>query len=226
MSMTSEAFCKDKYLRASGYNFYVWAVVNLLVIWPLFDALRGRPWHGLLALLFPIGLIVGGLFLCVLNDNRLEKMCGAANPQPVIEAGAIWGPIFAAGLLFTVVFAVRGPAAYIQPLWLLLIGAAYWIWGGFAVPEFRRLGQVLIVAGAVAGLFIHPAEIDLRLASPAALLIWVVFMSALWIPFGAYINRKYVHALRTEVLPLPIGEGPSEAPVRGSEPQAAPPDRP
>jgi hypothetical protein len=195
--MTPEAFRKDKYLRASGYNFYVWAVVNLLVVWPLFDALRARPWPALLALLLPIALIGGGIFVCVLNDNRVQKMCGDPSPEPVVEAGAIWGPIFAAGLLFTVIFAVRGPAAYIQPTWLLLIGAAYWMWGNFAVPEFRWLGQALIFAGVVAGLCIHPAEIDPHLASPAALLIWIVFMSALWIPFGVHINRKYVHSLRT-----------------------------
>ena len=40
MSVTPERFCKDRYLRASGYNFYVWALVNLLVTWPLFAALE------------------------------------------------------------------------------------------------------------------------------------------------------------------------------------------
>jgi len=194
--MTPEAFRKDKYLRASGYNFYVWAVVNLLVTWPLFAALAGRPWPDWMAGLFPIVLIIGGIFVCVLNDNRVQKMCGDPSPQPIVEAGAIWGPIFLIGLAFSVTFAVRGPAAYIQPTWLLLVGAAYWIWGSFAVPEFRRLGQALIAAGFVAGLSINPSEVGPRLASSSALLIWVVFMSVLWIPFGAYINRKYVHSLR------------------------------
>ena len=40
--MTAEAFRKDKFLRATGYNFYVWAVVNVLIVWYLAARLRRR----------------------------------------------------------------------------------------------------------------------------------------------------------------------------------------
>jgi hypothetical protein len=192
--MTTDDFRKDKYLRATGYNFYVWAAVNVLVTWPLYSALGGAPWPDWLAGLYPFGLIGAGIFLSVLNDNRVQKMCGDPNPTPLVEAGAIWGPIFLIGFLLTVVFAVRGPAAYIQPLWLCLVGAAYLMWGNFGVREFRFFGWALAIAGGVAGMSIRPADVSPHLASPSALAVWVVFMGVLWIPFGAYINRKYLHS--------------------------------
>ena len=200
--MTADDFRKDKYLRATGYNFYVWAAVNVLVTWPLYSALAGHPWPDWLAGLYPFGMIGMGIFLSVLNDNRVQKMCGDANPTPLVEAGAIWGPIFLIGFLLTVVFAVRGPAAYIQPLWLCLVGAAYLMWGNFGVREFRLFGWTLVIAGGIAGLSIRPADIPPHLASSSALAVWVLFMGALWVPFGAYINRKYVHPSPQKAQPL------------------------
>ena len=191
--MTADDFRKDKYLRATGYNFYVWAAVNVLVTWPLYSALAGSPWPNWLAGLYPFGLIGAGIFFSVLNDNRVQKMCGDPNPAPLVEAGTIWGPIFLIGFILTVVFVVRGPAAYIQPLWLCLVGAAYLTWGNFGVREFRWFGCMLVIAGGIAGLSIRPADIPPHLASSSALAVWVAFMGALWVPFGAYINRKYVH---------------------------------
>jgi hypothetical protein len=197
--MTGDDFRRDKYLRASGYNFYVWALVNVLVTWPLYSALAGSPWPGWLAGLYPCGLIGTGIFLSVLNDNRVQKMCGDPNPTPLIEVGAIWGPIFLIGLLLTVVFAVRGPVAYTQPLWLCLVGAGYLMWGNFGIPEFRLFGWTLAVAGGIAGLLIRPADTPSHLASSSALAVWLVFMGALWVAFGAYINHKYVHSSSREI---------------------------
>jgi hypothetical protein len=191
--MRADDFRKDKYLRATGYNFYVWAAVNVLITWPLYSALAGNPWPDWLAGLYPFGLIGTGIFFSVLNDNRMQKMYGDPNPTPLVEAGTIWGPIFLIGFILTVVFVVRGPAAYIQPLWLCLVGAAYLMWGNFGVHEFRWFGWMLVVAGGIAGLSIRPAAIPPHLASSSALAVWLAFMGALWVPFGAYINRKYVH---------------------------------
>lgn len=191
--MTPDSFRKDKYLRATGYNFYVWAAVNLLVTAPLYAALAGRPWPPWLAAPFPLVMIGIGVFLCVLNDNRVQKMCGEASPEPVVEAAHLWVPIFLLGIFWTVIFSVRGPAAYIQPLWLLLVGAGYLLWGNFTVAEFRWLGLALILAGGVSGLLVRPGEIPAGMASDRALLVWVVFMCVLWVPFGAYVNWKYVH---------------------------------
>jgi hypothetical protein len=190
--MTAETFRTDKYLRASGYNFYVWATVNLLITLPLWSALDGNPWAGWLAALFPVALLVLGVVLSGLNDNRVQKMWGDPSDRPLVEAGAVWGPIFLIGIVWTVVLAVRGPAAYIQPLWLLLVGAAYMTWGSFGVREFVWLGVTLVAAGAFAGFAIHPDRIAPTLPARAALEVWVVFMGVLWFPFGAYINWKYV----------------------------------
>src|SRR5687768_1509662 len=75
-SMTPEDFRKDRFLRATGYNFYVWAVVNAVVTLPLFGALAGRPWPAWAAIGYPIALVVGGLVVCGLNDARVGKLCG------------------------------------------------------------------------------------------------------------------------------------------------------
>lgn len=191
--MSPEAFRRDRYLRAAGYNFYVWAIVNVLVTLPAFAALAGRPWPGWLGGLFPIVLIFAGFFVCALNDNRVAKMCGA-DGEPAIDAARLWLPVFLFGWLMTTLFVVRGPVAYIQPLWLLLVGMAYMIWGNFSVSEFRWLGWVLILSGAYAGLAIRPFDLPPGTASLQALVIWTVVMGLLWVPFGAYINRKYLYS--------------------------------
>jgi len=204
--MTAETFRKDKFLRASGYNFYVWAVVNVLIVWPVWSAVDGRPWPDWLALLYPIGLIACGVFAAVLNDNRVEKMWGPPSAAPVVDAATFWGPIFMIGFVLTVALTVRGPIAYVQPVWLVLIGAAYWTWGNFGIPEFRWLGRALVAAGAVAALGIDPESVPRHLGSRQALLIWVVFMGAVWLPFGAYINRKYVAPRAEAQEPGELGE--------------------
>jgi hypothetical protein len=196
-SVTPEAFRKDRYLRATGYNFYVFAVVNLVVTVPLFAAVNGKPWPDWLALVWPIAAIVAGVVVAGLNDNRVQKMVGEPSPQPAVEAGHLWGPVFLLGLLLTALLVVRGPVAYVQPLWLLLVGAAYMQWGNFTIREFRLFGLVLVIAGTVSGFGIRPTVLP-GLPSRSALMVWVVFMGLLWFPFGAYINRKYVHDLRTD----------------------------
>lgn len=191
--MTPERFRKDRYLRAAGYNFYIWAVVNVVITWPLFAALAGTPWPAWSTILYPIGCIAAGIFFTVLNDNRVEKMCGAPDSPSLVEAGAIWGPVFLVGIVLTAVLSVRGPVAYVQPVWLLLVGCAYLTWGHFGVREFRWLGYFLVVAGAVAAFSVRPSASSWALASPRALAIWVVCMGLVWVPFGAYINRKYLY---------------------------------
>ena len=191
--MTPERFRKDRFLRAAGYNFYVWAVVNVMITWPLFGALAGNPWPVWLGILYPIGCIAGGIFFAVLNDNRVQKMCGEPDPRPLVEAGGIWGPVFLVGIVLTVVLSVRGPVAYVQPVWLLLVGCAYLTWGNFGIREFQWLGLFLVAAGGAAGLFVSPSMPSWALASPRALAIWVVCMGLVWVPFGAYINRKYLY---------------------------------
>jgi hypothetical protein len=192
--MTPEAFRQDPYLRTTGYNFFVWAAVNLLVVLPLFAALDGRPWPGWLALLWPFALIGGGIFGAVLNDNRVRKMYGDPAPVAVVEAGRLWLPVLLIAVILTVLFVARGPVAYVQPLWLLLVGGAYLQWGTFTVREFRWLGLALIGAGAVSGLSIRPEELGPTMPSAFALKVWVVFMGLLWIGLGFWINRRYLHA--------------------------------
>lgn len=191
--MSPETFRRDKFLRASGYNFYVWAVVNLLVTWPLWSALDGAPWPPVLGLVYLIVLMAAGVFFSALNDNRVAKMWGAPGEAPVVDAAAFWGPTLLLGLVLTVLLSIRGPAAYIQAVWLLLVGAGYLAWGNFGVPEFRWFGGSLIVAGVVAALAVDPVLTGPALPAPGALLVWMVFMGGLWFPFGAYINRRYVH---------------------------------
>jgi hypothetical protein len=179
-AVTPEKFRKDRYLRATGYNFYVWAVVNVLITWPLFAALAHDPWPVWLAVLYPLGCILGGIFCAVLNDNRVSKMCGEPDPQPLVEAGGIWGPVFLVGIVFTVVLSLRGPVAYVT-------------WGNFGVREFQFLGYFLVAAGAVAGWFVRPSAASWSLPSPHALAIWVVCMGLVWIPFGVYLNHRYLY---------------------------------
>src|SRR5436190_9121663 len=90
--MTADTFRRDKFLRATGYNFYVWAVVNVLIVWPVWSAIEGRPWSPWMALFFPIALIVAGGVIAALNDNRVEKMWGPPSAAPFVDAAVFWGP--------------------------------------------------------------------------------------------------------------------------------------
>ena len=191
--VSPEVFRHDRYLRASGYNFFSWAMVNLLVVLPLVAAAKGRPWPAWLAGSFPFGSIAVGIVSSSLNDKRVEKMCGPVSAVPVVEATRIWGPIVLVGAAFTAIFVLRGPFAYIQPLWLVLVGCAYLQWGSFGVREFRWFGWALMVSGVLAGLSIQPAEISPGMASPSALVVWSIFMGFLWVPFGAYVNFRYLY---------------------------------
>lgn len=191
--ITPESFRRDRYLRSSGYNFYIWGIVNVLVVVPLVAAWLGRPWPDWLSGVVPPISIVLGILATVLNDRRVEKMCGEPSPVPLVDANKLWGPIFLVALSLTAVLVVRGPLAYVQPLWLLLVGGAYLQWGAFGVPEFRLLGWSLMVAGTLSGLFIRPEEIPPGMAAPGVLGVWVLFMGLLWLPFGAYINFRYLY---------------------------------
>jgi hypothetical protein len=193
--VTPEAFRRDRFLRATGYNFYVWGAVNLLVTLPLLASLRGAPWPAWAAGLFPVAVIVAGVFLSGLNDNRVAKLCGEAAEVPIVDAARLWGPLFLLAFVFTAIFIARGPAAYVQPLWMAVIGAGYLAWGSFTVAEFRWLGRLLLAAAVVSGLAIDPGALAPGAPSPFALGVWIVVTGLLWFPFGAYVNRKYVHAV-------------------------------
>lgn len=197
--MTPETFRHDRFLRATGYNFYVWGTVNLLVTWPSWAALLGRPWHPGLALAYVVGLLAVGVFVCVLNDNRVAKMWGPPHEAAVVDAGAFWGPLLLLALLFTVWLSVRGPVAYVQPVWCLLVGAGYLTWGNFGVPQFRWFGRALIAVGVVAACIVDPAPPP-GLASPGALVVWMIFMGVLWFPFGALVNHRYLRLPPTSPL--------------------------
>lgn len=188
--MTAERFRRDRFLRASGYNLYVWGSVNLLVTWPLWSAVLGRAWHPGVGALYLGALLGAGVFVSVLNDNRVAKMWGAPHEVALVDAPAFWGPTLLLGVVLSAVLAVRGPAAYLVSVWLLLVGSGYLTWGNFGVQEFRWFGSCLIAAGAVVGLSTDPAADPL---SPAVLLVWMLFMGMLWFPFGAHVNRRYVH---------------------------------
>jgi len=100
--------------------------------------------------------------------------------------------------------------------WMLMhsrFGRA-WLWIGanpdaasaFGVPVVAYKIAAYAAAGAFAGLSVQPSAESWPLASRPALAVWLVFMSVLWIPFGAYINRKYVHTLVGGDQPFGAGE--------------------
>ena len=191
--MTTEIFRRDKFLRASGYNLYVWGAANLLVVLPAYAAARGAPWPGWVGLLHTVVCIVGASVACALNDNRVEKLCGPANETPVVDAGRIWLPLLAAGTIWTVIFIARGPVAYVQPLWMAIVGVGYLSWGAFAVPEFRWFGGMLLACSAVSGISVDPIAIQRGAPAVNTLAIWSVAMGLAWFPIGVHLNRKYVY---------------------------------
>src|SRR6266481_5400229 len=173
-------FRHDRYLRTTCYNFYSWAVVNILVTVPAFAALNGSAWNGWLALIYTVALITAGVVVSGFNDRRVERMCGEAAPEPLLEALNLWPPVLIAGFLLMVMLGVHNENAYVQPLWMIMIGLAYAIWGLFTIPEYKWLGRLMILSGATAGFLIKPAEVASGLASRTALYIWIVVMGLLW----------------------------------------------
>ena len=191
--MEIHEFRQDRHLRATGYNFYSWGVVNVLVTVPLFAALNGAPWKGWVALLYTVGVLTAGIVVAGWNDRYVGKMCGEPAPQPLLEMGNLFLPVIGGGLLLSVMLGAHNENAYVQPLWMIMIGLAYLIWGHFSIPEYKWLGRILMVGGGIAGLMIQPAEVASGLASRRALYVWVPMMGPLWLLVGAYVNRKYIH---------------------------------
>lgn len=190
--MTAETFRRDKFLRASGYNLCTWGAANLVIVLPAYAAARGTPWAGWAGALHSILCIVGASIVCGLNDNRVQKLCGPAAENPVVDAGRIWLPLFAAGTIWTVIFLARGPVAYVQPLWMAVVGVGYLAWGGFTVPEFRWLGAALLAASTISGLTIDPVALERGAPAANTLAIWCLAMGVAWFPIGIYLNRRYV----------------------------------
>jgi hypothetical protein len=194
--MTPEQFRADRFLRSSGYDLWVWATVNAVVTLPAWSELAGRPWPPLAALALVVSLITAGIFVAGLNANRVEKMCGPATGA-VVDAPRLWLPLVLGGFAVSFVLIARGAVAWIQPIWLVLVGLAYVRWGRASIVEYRWLGAALMLAGSAAGLFLYATAMPPGGPSQEALVIWLVFASLVWVPVGAWVNWKYVHARAT-----------------------------
>lgn len=192
LEMTPEEFRRDPYLRASGYNLYLWGAVNLLVAVPALTASVGHRWGAAATTAWTAGAIVCGVLLSAMNDNRLRKMLPDVADAPAIPAGRIWGPLLTLGSVGTALAVFRGQVAYVQPLWMLVVGTAYWQWGSFTLGEFRRLGQLLVGAGAASAWAIGVCGMPGEEPSVVSGATWVVCMGILWFPLGLYLNRRYL----------------------------------
>lgn len=195
--MTAAAFRRDRDLRASGYGLFVWGTVNLLVTMPGIAAMLGRPWPGWMAVALPVALFVAGLGVAGICDHRVEKMCGPADPRPVVDARRLWSALLLAAVALSVALAVAGGALAVPLVWMALVGAGYLAWGASTIPEFRLLGIGLLAAVVAEAAFGAAAEGRVGLA------IWAVAMGFAWFPLGAWINHRYLHR---RPLAVPIQE--------------------
>ena len=137
--MTPDDFARTSYLRATGYNFYVWAVGqradHLAVVrapWPGIRGRSGSPCS------IRSGCILGRASSSPCSTTIASTRCAASpirsrSSRPAVSGGRFFSSV----LVFTVVLSLRGPAAYMQPVWLLLVGCAYLTWGNFGVREFQ-----------------------------------------------------------------------------------------
>jgi len=188
--MDSVSFRRDPFLRTSAYNMATWAVVNVLFSVPNYALAAGTAWSPSLLGTYSLGLFAAGIALSAMHERRVGKLVGPAG-EALFPAGKLWGPLLLIGFGGTVALVVSGRPQFIQPLWLLVVGSAYVVWG--AATRFR-LYQLLGGVLAAAGLAVLALQETRPGAAPSVLglHLWNLTMGAFALTVAVITNRRYL----------------------------------
>ncbi|MBI5505560.1 MAG: hypothetical protein HY899_12215 [Deltaproteobacteria bacterium] len=188
--MDRTSFCRDPFLRTSAYNMATWAVVNVLFSVPNYALAAGAAWSPGLLGTYSLVLFASGVALSAVHERRVGKLVGPAG-QALFPAGKLWGPLLLIGVVGTVSLIVTSRPQFIQPLWLLVVGSAYVIWG---VATSFRLYQLLGGVLGVAGLVVLALQETRPGAVPSVLglHLWNLTMGGFSFAVAVATNRRYL----------------------------------
>lgn len=189
-AMDSAAFRSDPFLRTSAYNMATWAIVNMLFSVPNYAMAAGAAWSPGVLGTYSIVLFAVGMGLSAVHERRVGKMVGPPG-QPLFPAEKLWGPLLLTGFAGTVTLIATGRPQFIQPLWLLVVGPAYIVWGlGIRLRIYQVFGVVLTAAGLVA---LSMQETRSGAApSVLGLHLWNLTMGAFALAVAFATNRRYL----------------------------------
>lgn len=188
--MDRAAFRRDPFLRTSAYNMATWALVNVLFSLPNYRLAAGAAWSPACFGIYSLGLLTAGIALSAVHERRVAKLVGPAG-DALFAAGRLWGPLLLVGTGGTALLVTAGRPQFVQPLWLLVVGSAYVIWG--AATRFR-LYQVLGGVLGVAGLVVLALQ-QTRPGAPPSVLglhVWNLTMGAFSFAVAVTANRRYL----------------------------------
>lgn len=167
-----------------------WAVVNVLFSVPNYALAAGAAWSPGLLGTYSLVLFASGVALSAVHERRVGKLVGPAG-QALFPAGKLWGPLLLIGVVGTVSLIVTSRPQFIQPLWLLVVGSAYVIWG---VATSFRLYQLLGGVLGVAGLVVLALQETRPGAVPSVLglHLWNLTMGGFSFAVAVATNRRYL----------------------------------
>ena len=162
----------------------------MLLSLPNYALAAGAAWPAGLLGTYTLGLFAAGVALGAVHERRVGKLIGPAG-EALFPAGKLWGPLLLIGFVGTVLLLTGGRPQYVQPLWLLVVGIAYVIWG---VATRLRLYQVLGGVLGVAGLAALALQEPRAGAAPSVLglHIWNLTMGAFAFAIAMATNRRYL----------------------------------
>ena len=188
--MDRASFRRDPFLRTSAYNMATWAVVNMLFSVPNYAMAAGAAWSPGLLGTYSLALFAVGIALSAIHERRVGKMVGPPG-EPLFPAEKLWSPLLLIGFAGTVALIVSGRPQFIQPLWLLVVGTAYIVWGiGIRLRLYVVLGVVLALTGLAALAMQEPRSG----AAPSVLglHLWNLTMGGFALAVAVATNRRYL----------------------------------
>ncbi|MFQ5477194.1 MAG: hypothetical protein ACE5E4_01105 [Candidatus Binatia bacterium] len=188
--MDPTLFRRDRFLRSSGYLLGTWAVVNSLFSIPAYAAATLHPWSAGALSVYSVLLIAVGIVVSLLHERRLGKMLGACEGTPIFSADKLWGPLILTGFCTMAALIFFDLAQYVQPLWLVVVGGAYLVWGLAAFRPYALLGAALLVAGLGVGSMQQAVG-----GAPPSLIglhLWNLTMGAVAMATALWVNRNFL----------------------------------
>lgn len=188
--MNPTLFQHDRHLRASGYHLLTWGFANVVLVLPVYVAALGSPWRGSTFLAYAAAVVVAVAILLLVNERRVAKMCGPLPEGTLFDAGRLWATTIALGLVLTITLQTVGLGLLVPPVWMLVVGASYLIWGAYTVPAYAWLGMTTLIAGAAA----LAGQSLSSTGTPwlPGLHLWCATMGAGFLAAATVVNSRYL----------------------------------
>jgi hypothetical protein len=171
------SFRRDPWLRTSGYHLATWSLVAFVL--ELRRATATEDGSAFLAV-----LLGGALLTSLTHERRIGKMAGVAGAPLHPRIDVLWWSVIGAIVLGSVALHWIARAHWMFPMWMMLAGEGFLLWGmGVAFAWYRALGGAMIAAGVL-----DVAMMMLEAGTAHRLVVLGVLLPA----FGVATSRRFL----------------------------------